>query len=616
MHYKKLLWGAVVSFGFFGAAFLWYSFSPVTAKNFVAGAGGAATQTWSEIVSGGVAQNKQSEIVIDDNSSDTIQENIASVATATNTPSELEKSTPDDLSAVVDGGDDVSLAPSTSSPSSAMSSDQDPSSDQEVVVAPIITTASSSPLPTTPSCSFSFPSASVVAPAAIPPLSRQIIFNEIAWMGSPGASTGEWMEIKNVSGSDVDLSGWELLNASGKIKILFATGDDISAGGLMLLARTNTTFSTGVAPQKTYSGDLRNAGDDLALIDASCGVSDFLAASSAGWPAGNNTTKQTMERDADGIGWHTSVSPGGTPGKENGVPPPPVLYKVSISFEGSGSATVASSPSGMTCVAECVGNYASGTKITLSVIPAASTAFVGWSGTCYGQTKCALTLAGDVDVTAQIRSTLALPIVTDSGDTDVVNTTDMASSTLDTADINVSTTTSSTTADSTPAPVVSSEAPSVPSTHPLIAAIQIAGAAASDDLVKIYNPTTAPVDMSGWKLHKKSSSGADYSIREFPANTTIAPQHYFVWANSADGFAASVGADISSTQTLAADNSIALIDTSGAIVDAVAWGTGTGQYGEGPPFPTDPGPGQTLVRRTSGGAMVDTENNANDFMLQ
>jgi hypothetical protein len=122
--------------------------------------------------------------------------------------------------------------------------------------------------------------------------------------------------------------------------------------------------------------------------------------------------------------------------------------------------------------------------------------------------------------------------------------------------------------------------------------------------------------MSGWKLRKKSSSGTDYSIREFPADTAITPQQYFVWANSADGFAASVGADTSSTQTLAADNSVALIDANGAIVDAVAWGTGTGQYGEGPPFPTDPGLGQTLTRQTSGGAMVDTDNNANDFMLE
>ncbi len=157
---------------------------------------------------------------------------------------------------------------------------------------------------------------------------------------------------------------------------------------------------------------------------------------------------------------------------------------------------------------------------------------------------------------------------------------------------------------------------SSPPGHLLIAAVQIAGATASDDLVKIYDPTGDPVDMGGWKLRKRSSSGADYSIREFPAGTIISPQHYFVWANSVDGFAATVGADTSSTQTLAQDNSVAFIDASGAIVDAVAWGTGTGQYGEGSPYPTDPGPGQMLVRQSAGGTMIDTDNNANDFTLQ
>jgi hypothetical protein len=152
--------------------------------------------------------------------------------------------------------------------------------------------------------------------------------------------------------------------------------------------------------------------------------------------------------------------------------------------------------------------------------------------------------------------------------------------------------------------------------HLLIAAIQIAGSTASNDLVKIYNPTSASIDMSGWKLRKRSQTGTDYSIREFSTGTIVLPQHYFVWANSADGFADSVGADVSSTQTLAADNSVALIDATGATVDAVAWGTGTGQYGEGSPYPTSPGANQMLVRQSAGGTMVDTDNNANDFTLQ
>jgi hypothetical protein len=150
----------------------------------------------------------------------------------------------------------------------------------------------------------------------------------------------------------------------------------------------------------------------------------------------------------------------------------------------------------------------------------------------------------------------------------------------------------------------------------LIAAVQIAGATASNDLVKLYNPTAAAIDMSGWKLHKKSSTGTDYSLKAFPTGSVIGAGQSFVWANSEDGFSETVSANVSSTETLAADNSVALMDAAGTIVDAVAWGTGTSQYGEGPPYPTSPGANQLLSRRSSDGVMADTGDNSNDFTLQ
>jgi hypothetical protein len=226
-----------------------------------------------------------------------------------------------------------------------------------------------------------------------------------------------------------------------------------------------------------------------------------------------------------------------------------------------------------------------------------------------------LPLKGNVELVAEIRPT-SLPSGVASG-----GAIDNGVATIMTVTNSTSTSTSTTISSSsvlvsTTSTVTSTIPVAGAASHLLIAAVQIAGAAASNDLVKIYNPTATTVDVSGWKLHKKSSTGNDAPIREFPTGTSIAPDQYFVWANSADGFAASVGADTSSTQTLAADNSVALLDASGTIVDAVAWGTGTGQYGEGPPYPTDPVANQMLVRQSAGGVMVDTDNNANDFVLQ
>lgn len=165
------------------------------------------------------------------------------------------------------------------------------------------------------------PSLSCPFPARTPTTTKEIIVNEIAWMGSASSSDAEWMEIKNISANAVSLSGWELLDASGKIKILFSEGDAIPAEGFFLLSRasvstTADSIATSTTDERIYSGGLVNTGDVLALIDPQCATSDYLDASQ-GWPGGNNITKQTLERDANGIGWHTSALPGGTPDAEN-----------------------------------------------------------------------------------------------------------------------------------------------------------------------------------------------------------------------------------------------------------------------------------------------------------
>jgi hypothetical protein len=76
-----------------------------------------------------------------------------------------------------------------------------------------------------------------------------------------------------------------------------------------------------------------------------------------------------------------------------------------------------------------------------------------------------------------------------------------------------------------------------------------------------------------------------------------------------------LNADATSTETLAADNSTALFDASGTIVDAVAWGEGADQYVEGAPYPANPDTNQVLKRKFADGGIVDTDNNADDFTL-
>jgi hypothetical protein len=452
--------------------------------------------------------------------------------------------------------------------------------------------------------SSSVPSSSCAFPAGDASTTRKIIFNEIAWMGSPSSSVAEWMEIKNISGNGIDLSGWKIADASGKIMIALSDDDHVQSEGFFLLSR-GASVGAGAG---SYSGDLSNSGDFLAIMDAQCDVSDLLDASN-GWPGGNNSTKQTLERNADAVGWHTSVMPGGTPGVENSPDPAPVMNKLTIAFEGDATGAITANPAGLSCGASCVGNYVSGTQMTITPVAGNNAIFNGWSGMCYGQVACSFPLTENIFLTAEFRS--RSPVATSSAASAATAAPDIP------ADTDVSSTISLATTTITPTPTTT--IPSISGNSPppgvLISAVQIVGASSTNDLIRLYDAGPSPVDMSGWKLRKRSQTGTDYSLKQFPEGSVIGAGQTFTWANSAGGFSEAIGANVSSTETLSADNSVALIDASGTIVDAVAWGTGTDQYGEGSPYPTDPTAGQVLTRR-SDGAMVDTQNNANDFELK
>ncbi len=403
------------------------------------------------------------------------------------------------------------------------------------------------------------------------PLSRKLVWNEIAWMGSPqligesglAASGREWMELKNISGAALDISGWQVLDAKGNIRIVFGAGTIVPAGGLVLLEHGDAV--PWVLADVTYSGALSNAGAALAIVDAACNASDILDASS-GWPAGNNETKQTLERDADGLGWHTSVAPGGTPKAENSVP---VAQIATITTATATTATVAAAGT-------------SGSAVTIA--DATTTTGAGTNSNTNASTGTnADTNAGATTTTATITAASSTDVGTNAS-----------------ANVNTSTTVVSTTAAS----------------HLVIAAVQIAGAVSTNDFVKIFNPTASAVDVSGWKLRKKSKSGTDYSLRVFPNGSSVPSRGYFMWANSENGFGDSVAANATSTATLAADNSVALLDAKGTIIDAVAWGEGTGQYAEGVAYQTNPEVNQVLERKSAlDGTLIDTDNNANDFFV-
>lgn len=110
---------------------------------------------------------------------------------------------------------------------------------------------------------------------------------------------------------------------------------------------------------------------------------------------------------------------------------------------------------------------------------------------------------------------------------------------------------------------------------PIISLIQIGGDKASDEFVELFNPTDQPINLSGWSLRKKTKSDASVkgsSIKTLGAADGVPAHGHLVWANSTGVF--KDFADVTTTGSLSADNSLGLFDQDGVLVDFATWGDG------------------------------------------
>ncbi|MDD5099222.1 MAG: lamin tail domain-containing protein, partial [Candidatus Colwellbacteria bacterium] len=145
---------------------------------------------------------------------------------------------------------------------------------------------------------------------------KRIILNEVAWMGSTESSNGEWIELKNISSSEVDVSGWWLIDQAEQIRVVFPNNTQIPAGRFYLLERGDDDAIPDVKADLIYTGTLSNTKEGLRLLNPNCLIEDEVSAN-PDWPAGDSTGRKTMERKSDYSGWHTSVFIDGTPKQEN-----------------------------------------------------------------------------------------------------------------------------------------------------------------------------------------------------------------------------------------------------------------------------------------------------------
>lgn len=138
----------------------------------------------------------------------------------------------------------------------------------------------------------------------------QVMINEIAWMGTVENANAEWIELYNSEAEDIDISNWKLIARDGAPSITLK--GIIKSYDYFLLERTSDTSLLDVTADQIYAGVLGNTGEYLELIDTAGKVIDKID-STGKWIAGNNTTKDTMQRTESGK-WITATP---TPKEKN-----------------------------------------------------------------------------------------------------------------------------------------------------------------------------------------------------------------------------------------------------------------------------------------------------------
>lgn len=133
----------------------------------------------------------------------------------------------------------------------------------------------------------------IFIPASVNAESPTVVVSEVAWMGTDGSANDEWIELKNLLGETIELTGWTLAAEDGTPNISLL--GEIPPYAHFLLERTDNSTIPEMSSDLIYAGALGNGGERLILRDASGLVVDTVG-SAGEWFAGNNTQKSTMVR--------------------------------------------------------------------------------------------------------------------------------------------------------------------------------------------------------------------------------------------------------------------------------------------------------------------------------
>ena len=139
---------------------------------------------------------------------------------------------------------------------------------------------------------------------------KDVLVNEIAWMGTENSANDEWIELYNTSDKNISLENYKIIIGKKEIELKGI----IKANSFYILERTDDTTLSKIKADLIFTGSIKNTGEKIILKDDKNNIID-VADFETGWTVGDNKTKQTAERIDNS--WQTSSNKGGSPNQIN-----------------------------------------------------------------------------------------------------------------------------------------------------------------------------------------------------------------------------------------------------------------------------------------------------------
>jgi len=122
---------------------------------------------------------------------------------------------------------------------------------------------------------------------------------------------------------------------------------------------------------------------------------------------------------------------------------------------------------------------------------------------------------------------------------------------------------------------VSSAGPGGVADHVVISELQTRGTTSVyDEFIELYNPLSSPVDLTGWRLSRKTAGGSHYNLLTTFPTSTIPAHGYFLIAHPSV-YTDTRDAIYSTAQAIADNNTAVLYDAVLTVVDMVGMGSAT-----------------------------------------